>query len=83
MAAALQGNIPRGFTPFYLGFLSFCIMLAKEAKACSSPWSACWLHSSLKFEKSHDYDRFSTFVCSFKSLEYFKVIFCAILKTKT
>ncbi len=28
-------------------------MLAEEAKACFSPWSTCWLHSSLEFEKSH------------------------------
>ncbi len=27
-------------------------MLAEEAKACFSPWSTCWLHSSLEFEKS-------------------------------
>ncbi len=29
-------------------------MLAEEAKACFSPWSTCWLHSSLEFEKSHN-----------------------------
>ncbi|WP_419834325.1 Ca2+-dependent phosphoinositide-specific phospholipase C [Endozoicomonas atrinae] len=29
-------------------------MLAEEAKACFSPWSTCWLHSSLEFEKSQD-----------------------------
>ncbi len=29
-------------------------MLAEEAKACFSPWSTCWLHSSLEFEKSLD-----------------------------
>ncbi|WP_419832333.1 hypothetical protein [Endozoicomonas atrinae] len=27
-------------------------MLAEEAKSCFSPWSTCWLHSSLEFEKS-------------------------------
>ncbi len=30
-------------------------MLAEEAKACFSPWSTCWLHSSLEFEKSLDF----------------------------
>ncbi len=30
-------------------------MLAEEAKACFSPWSTCWLHSSLEFEKSLKY----------------------------
>ncbi len=29
-------------------------MLAEEAKACFSPWSTCWLHSSLEFEKSQN-----------------------------
>ncbi|WP_419834384.1 hypothetical protein [Endozoicomonas atrinae] len=29
-------------------------MLAEEAKACFSPWSTCWLHSSLEFEKSQE-----------------------------
>ncbi len=35
----------------YLGFLSFCIMLAEEVKACFSPWSTCWLHSGPEYEK--------------------------------
>ncbi|WP_419835225.1 hypothetical protein [Endozoicomonas atrinae] len=46
---------------FTLAFLSFCIMLAEEAKACFSPWSTCWLHSSLEFEKSQKESRAQEF----------------------